>query len=191
MAKERNYDYKGKHFLLFIGYMIKYRGKSEKHAIYNNCNTRLKWYYESRDKVLLRFKRKVEVLALRAQWWWNDARRRPAHGYGVSFLKMLINAVGHYFDGNIYIDIHKGYLPVVFCSGSITILHWYQCGYHRVAILDFWNELKMSFPLQSFGKDLRSTGAGSLCMICRINRKTPGPGLSLVERSLIIDSIPH
>ena len=134
----------------------------------NNYNTRLKWYYESRDKVLLRFKREVEVLALRAQWWWNDARRRPGHGYGVSFLKMLINAVGHYFDGNIYIDIHKGYLPVVFCSGSITILHWYQCGYHRVAILDFWNELKMSFPLQSFGKNLRSTGAGSLCMICRI-----------------------
>ena len=49
----------------------------------------------------------------------------------------------------------------------------------------------MSFPLQFFGKNLRSTGVSSLHMIYRINREAPGPGLSFVERSLIIDSIPH
>ena len=103
----------------------------------------------------------------------------------------MISFVGQYFDEDICINIYKGYLPVVFCSGSIIVLHWYQCGYHLIGTLDLRNELKMSFPLQFFGKNLRSTGVSSLYMIYRINREAPGPGLSFVERSLIIDSIPH
>jgi len=82
---------------------------------------------------------------------------------------MLINSVDHYFDENIHTNIYKGYLPVVFCSGSITTLHWYQCGHHRVGVLDLG--VKNILPLQCFGKNLRSAGAGSLSMICRLNRE--------------------